>query len=151
MFSRYLDIAKKYSLSTIVRLTADCPLIDYRIINKMYDDFILNKKNLDYFSNTTPEEKRTYPDGMDVEIFTMNALEKASKLNLSQFELEHVTSCFLNSKFKFKTNKIDFKTNLSYLHLSVDYQHNFDLVERIIKELVVDKIDASLDDILKIL
>ena len=51
----------------------------------------------------------------------------------------------------FKTNKIDFKTNLSYLHLSVDYQHNFDLIERIINELLIDKIDASLDDILEVL
>ena len=48
-------------------------------------------------------------------------------------------------------NKRSFKTNLSYLHLSVDYQHNFDLIERIINELLIDKIDASLDDILKVL
>ena len=151
VFSRYLDIARKYSLETIIRLTADCPLIDYRIINKMYDNFKSNNLNLDYFSNTTPEEERTYPDGMDVEIFTLKALEKANKLNLTKSELEHVTPCFLNSKYDFKTNKIDFKTNLSYLHLSVDYQHNFDLIERIIKELLIDKIDASLDDILKVL
>ncbi len=151
VFSRYLDIARKYSLETIIRLTADCPLIDYRIINKMYDNFKSNNLNLDYFSNTTPEEERTYPDGMDVEIFTLKALEKANKLNLTKSELEHVTPCFLNSKYDFKSNKIDFKTNLSYLHLSVDYQHNFDLIERIINELLIDKIDASLDDILKVL
>lgn len=151
VFSRYLDIARKYSLETIIRLTADCPLIDYRIINKMYDNFKSNNLNLDYFSNTTPEEERTYPDGMDVEIFTLKALEKANKLNLTKSELEHVTPCFLNSKYDFKTNKIDFKTNLSYLHLSVDYQHNFDLIERIINELLIDKIDASLDDILEVL
>ena len=151
VFSRYLDIARKYNLSTIIRLTADCPLIDYRIINEMYDNFKSNNLDLDYFSNTTPEEERTYPDGMDVEIFTLKALEKANKLNLTKSELEHVTPCFLNSKYDFKTNKIDFKTNLSYLHLSVDYQHNFDLIERIINELLIDKIDASLDDILKVL
>ena len=151
VFSRYLAIARKYSLETIIRLTADCPLIDYRIINKMYDNFKSNNLNLDYFSNTTPEEERTYPDGMDVEIFTLKALEKANKLNLTKSELEHVTPCFLNSKYDFKTNKIDFKTNLSYLHLSVDYQHNFDLIERIINELLIDKIDASLDDILEVL
>ena len=57
VFSRYLDIARKYSLETIIRLTADCPLIDYRIINKMYDNFKSNNLNLDYFSNTTPEEE----------------------------------------------------------------------------------------------
>lgn len=151
VFSRYLDIARKYNLSTIIRLTADCPLIDYRIIDEMYNNFKSNNSNLHYFSNTTPEEERTYPDGMDVEIFTLKALEKANKLNLTKSELEHVTLCFLNSKYDFKTNKIDFKTNLSYLHLSVDYQHNFDLIERIINELLIDKIDASLDDILKVL
>ena len=151
VFSRYLDVARKYSLSTIIRLTADCPLIDYRIINEMYNNFKTNNKHLDYFSNTTPSAESTYPDGMDVEIFTLKALEKANKLNLTKSELEHVTPCFLNSKYDFKTNKIDFKTNLSYLHLSVDYQHNFDLIERIINELLIDKIDASLDDILEVL
>ena len=45
----------------------------------------------------------------------------------------------------------DFKTNLSYLHLSVDYQHNFDLIEKVINKLIIDKIDASLEDILKVL
>ena len=110
--------------------------------------FTQTKDKIDYFSNTTPESSRTYPDGMDVEIFTKQALEKANNLNLNAFELEHVTPCFLNSKYNFISNKIDLKRNLSYLHLSVDYQHNFDLVEKIVKELLVYKIDASLEDII---
>jgi len=151
VFSRYFEVANKYNLSTIIRLTADCPLIDFRIINMMYEKFISFNPKIDYFSNTTPVEKRTYPDGMDVEIFSFEALRKANMLNLTDTELEHVTHCFLNSRHNFKINKIDFKTNLSYLHLSVDYQHNFDLVEKIIKKLIVYKLDASLEEILNIL
>jgi len=151
VFSRYFEVAEMYNLSTIIRLTADCPLIDYRIINRMYDIFLSFNQKFDYFSNTTPEETRTYPDGMDIEIFSKEALNKANKLDLTDAEFEHVTHCFLNSKHNFKINKIDFETNLSYLHLSVDYQHNFELVEKIIKKLIVYKLDASLEEILNIL
>ena len=86
---------------------------------------------------------------MDEEIFTISALKKANKLNLNKFDLEHVTPCFLNPKYGFVSNRIDFKRNLRYLHLSVDYQHNFDLIKKIINELLVKNIDASLEDILE--
>jgi len=151
VFSRYYEISKINNLDIIIRVTADCPLIDSRIIDKMHSIFIKNTNKLDYLSNTTPEDQRTYPDGMDVEIISIEALKKANNLNLSSFDLEHVTTCFLNHDYQFNSKKIDFKSNLSYLHLSVDYQHDFDLISNIIKKLIINNINASLEDILKVM
>ena len=74
VLSRYYYAAKKFSSKIIIRVTADCPLIDYQLLDKMIKAF--NKDNLNYLSNTiTP----TFPDGYDIEIFDFSTLEKTFK------------------------------------------------------------------------
>ncbi len=92
VLNRYYECAKKFSAEHILRVTGDCPLIDSKIIDKAIK--IYNQKNYDYVSNV---ENRTYPDGMDVEIFSFKILEKANNLNLSISDREHVTKYFLRS------------------------------------------------------
>ena len=68
---RIIDRAIKNSIITIIRITADCPFVD----PKMLDNFILNfqKQKCDYLSNIIPP---SYPDGMDIEIFNFKTLEE---------------------------------------------------------------------------
>ena len=94
--SRYYNAAKKFNIKTIVRLTADCPLIDAKIIDKMLVHY--KKIKVDYLANTNPPENSTFPDGTDVEIFEFN---KFSKINLHERRkqyLEHVTYNFWKEK-----------------------------------------------------
>ena len=97
VLNRYYSAAKKYKSDIIVRITGDCPFVDHSII----DDYvkILKKNNLDYVSNSFPH---TYPDGLDVEVFTFEAIKianlKAKKLN----QKEHVTRYFKENPKKFK-------------------------------------------------
>ena len=72
VLKRYYDCAKKYKAETIIRLTSDCPLLEYNLIDQLLVEF--KKDNYDYLSNVHPA---TFPDGYDVEIFSFEALKKA--------------------------------------------------------------------------
>ena len=84
----------------IVRITGDCPLIDFLVVDKVIKLFINN--NVDYASNINPP---TYPDGLDVEAFSMRALDIANKKAKTRFDKEHVTP-FIRSSNKFEKNKL---------------------------------------------
>ena len=75
VLSRYVEASKLTNAKTLVRITADCPLIDPLIIHKVISIFKL--KNLDYASNINPP---SFPDGLDVEVFSKEILFKADSL-----------------------------------------------------------------------
>ena len=105
VLSRYYECAKIYNIQTIVRLTADCPLIDPVIIDKVIDLFIEN--DVDYSSNTVPPDTSFWPDGSDVEVFSFEAIEKAYKKAKKQEDREHVTFFFWKNKSNgFKVNQL---------------------------------------------
>ena len=75
VLSRFYKAATKNKSKIIVRITADCPFIDPKIVDEFIYKFKKNK--VDYLSNNNPW---TYPDGMDVEVFSYDLLKKANKL-----------------------------------------------------------------------
>jgi len=99
VLNRFINCAKKNNLNKIIRLTSDCPLIDPKLIIKLFK-IQLNKK-FDYSGNCFPYNKRTFPIGSDIEFINLDFLKKISKENLNNYEKEHITP-FLNRK-KFKT------------------------------------------------
>ena len=76
VLKRFYLASKKFCPDIIIRITADCPLVDYRLIDKMVKIFSKSKK-IDYLSNTI---NRTFPDGLDIEIFTNKALMNTYKM-----------------------------------------------------------------------
>lgn len=103
---RFIDCAKKNSIKTIVRITADCPIIDSKIMDECIK-FHFKKKN-DYTSNTL---KPTFPDGLDVEVIELDKLIKSQLLSKSKNNKEHVT-LFLRKSKLFK--KYNYKNNINY-------------------------------------
>ncbi|MGC8768195.1 cytidylyltransferase domain-containing protein [Calditerrivibrio sp.] len=85
VLSRYYNAAKESSIDLIVRITSDCPCIDWQIIDKVIELHL--KDNADYTSNTI---KPTFPHGLDVEVISFSALEKAHLQAKDSFEREHV-------------------------------------------------------------
>jgi glutamate-1-semialdehyde 2,1-aminomutase len=123
VLDRFYKTAKKYKADWIVRITADCPLVDYKIV-----DIIISKaisKKIDYV--TTP---LTYPDGFDVECFSFNSLFISWKNSKMKYEIEHVTPYMRFSK---KINKltINNKENYSKLKLSVNEPGDLGLIKKI--------------------
>lgn len=89
VLSRYVDATKGRNVDTVMRLTADCPALDPTVAGKTLELFLANRPKIDYASNDTLTSG--YPDGWDVEVFSINALEQANAL-AKPSEREHVTT-----------------------------------------------------------
>jgi spore coat polysaccharide biosynthesis protein SpsF len=151
VLDRYYRCAKIHDLSTIVRLTADCPLVDPVVIDAAINTFQKNK--LDYCSNTVPPESSQWPDGSDVEVFSFNALEKAFFEATTKEDREHVTFYFWrNNSKKFKTHQISNNKDWSKYRFTIDYPEDYEAVKLIVKEFYKDnKIDFTTEDIVNLL
>jgi len=130
VLDRFYKCAKKFRLDVIVRITADCPLIDPNIVDSVIK--IFNSGKYDYVHNIFP---RTFPDGLDTEVFTFNALENAWKNAILPSEKEHVTPYFRNHKEKFRIKNIINKKNLSSHRWTLDYKEDLDLIKKIIQKI----------------
>lgn len=129
VLSRYYYCAKKFNSKNIIRITSDCPLVDFRLINSMLNTFL--KLKVDYYANTYPLPT-TYPDGMDIEIFSFLTLKKTYMQAKLPSEKEHVTPYIYNSK-KFKIKRRDLKKNFSNFRFCIDYKSDFNFFVSLIK------------------
>jgi len=130
VLDRYFNCAKKFSFSTIVRITSDNPLIDPTIVDDMIKKFILN--SYDYLTNA---HVRTFPYGTEVEIFSFKALEKAWKNSIKPSEREHVTPFFYDNPQLFKNHNEENSKNISNLRWTVDKETDFLLVKLIVSKI----------------
>jgi len=143
VLERYYNCAKKFSFDPIIRITADNPLIDPKIVDLAIKTFQSN--SVDYVTNCIP---RTFPYGTEVEVFSFNALETTWKNARKSSEREHVTPYIYNNPEKFKILNFSSSINLSNFRWTVDRQNDFQLIENIILE--VNKKPILMEDILKL-
>ena len=101
VLQRYYLAALQECADVIVRVTADCPLIDSELVDRVIKKF--NDEGLDYCSNREPP---TYPDGLDIEVIRFNALKQAHTEAIKQYDREHVTPFIIGSR-NFKKKNID--------------------------------------------
>ncbi len=125
VLDRYFQVAKLHKTDVVVRITGDCPLVDPELVDEVIRRFKATK--VDYFSNTSPP---TYPDGLDIEVFTFQALEQAAKESNKPFDREHVTP-YLRKPGQFKTATMQHNRDLSALRWTVDEPEDFAIIEKI--------------------
>lgn len=125
VLERYFKAASLARADVILRITGDCPLIDPVIIDVMIQEF--GKAEVDYLSNVAPP---TYPDGLDVEIFTFDALRRAYSEACNPVDLEHVTPYLRNSGL-FKIKNYSNNHDLSRLRWTVDYDSDFEVIKNV--------------------
>ena len=142
VLDRYFQCAKKYSFSTIVRITADCPLIDPQIVDKVIEQFFSG--NYDFATNTLT---RTFPIGTDVEVFSFSALKRTCESAQLPSEREHVTP-YLRNERNFKIINVQNDKNISSLRLTVDRIEDFELIKQILKNISINPI--HLGDVLEL-
>jgi len=100
VLERFIGAARAFEADVVVRLTGDCPLLDPSVIDAAIERFLAG--GFDYVSNTLA---RGFPDGLDVEVFSRDALELAGREATKPFEREHVTP-FLRSDARFRRGAI---------------------------------------------
>jgi len=130
-----------------LRITSDCPLIDPYIIDKTISYYLEN--NYDLVTNAGLDlSQRTYPRGLDVEVFSFDILKAAYEKAKESHQREHVTPyVYENSKniFYYK-NDIDYSKH----RWTLDTEEDFELIKKIYLELYKGKHDFYFEDILKL-
>jgi len=135
VLSRYYLAAKQYNISTVIRVTSDCPLIDGKLIASALTCF----NNCDYLSNTIT---RTYPKGLDFEIFSFWVLEDAFKNAKSSFEKEHVTPYICNNvNNTFRLKSYLNTSNESHFRITLDTTDDFILIKELIEKFKCDNLN----------
>ncbi|WP_058307195.1 cytidylyltransferase domain-containing protein [Gracilibacillus massiliensis] len=147
VLTRYVEAARKSGADVIVRLTADCPLMDPILIDQLVECF-LSEQDVDYLSNVIT---RTYPRGLDIEVFSNSALMKVNQLATTASHREHVTSYFLAHSEKFLLRNVSNQHDISCHRWTVDTIEDFQLIEHILTELYPNNRYFSVDDVLEIL
>ncbi len=132
VLDRFVQAAKSVNADVVVRITGDCPLIDPALVDELVRQFKV--ANVDYVSNTSPP---TFPDGLDIEVFTLAALEKAANETSKPYDHEHVTP-YLREFGRFTQAGIQNKEDLSHLRWTVDEPADFEVVSKIFEYFAPD-------------
>lgn len=125
VLDRYYRAALPFKPDTVVRITGDCPLIDPEVVDNVVAAF--KKADVDYVSNISPP---SYPDGLDTEVFTFAALERASREANQLREREHVTPYIRESEHFQKAN-LGHNEDCSDERWTVDEPEDFEVVKNV--------------------
>lgn len=148
VLSRYYEAATQLGADVIVRVTSDCPLIDPSIVDRVIKLYKDNRDNYDYVSNTLT---RSYPRGMDTEVFSYKVLEEAFINAKEKPEREHVTPYICWQPERYRLGNVSHHEDQSRHRWTVDQIEDFLLIENIIKALYPDKPHFNMTDVLDIL
>ncbi len=127
LLDRFCRTAKPYQPEAVVRVTANCPLLDPEVVDDVVDTWQLERD--DYVSNTL---HFTYPNGLEVEVIAYPVLETARREASTPSEREHVTS-FITQSGKFSTRNVSSNIDLGgkYYRWTVEQEEDLELVRRI--------------------
>jgi spore coat polysaccharide biosynthesis protein SpsF len=145
VLDRVLRAARSRGADLIVEITGDCPVIDPATISRVIEAFRSNQ--VDYCSNVL---ERTYPRGMDVQVFPVAVLEAVARLTSDPTDHEHVSLYIYNHPERFRLLNVasGLPVAAATLRLTVDTPKDFDLIRQIYEELYPVKPDFGLSDIL---
>jgi len=129
---RIYGAARHFKVSVIVRVTPDCPLLDPQVSGLAVRRFLEAGSSLDYVCNTEP---RTFPDGLDTEVFSLETLERLWREARLPSEREHVTLYLWKYPEKFRVGHVTYHRDLSRLRWTVDEPSDLEFVRAIYARL----------------
>lgn len=151
VLDRYYQAAKQFQADVIVRVTSDCPLFDPELLGEMILSFRSRNSagnRLDYLSNTL---RRTFPLGLDTEVFQWNALEYAHFHSGNQYEREHVTPYIYEHQEMFSLYSYEGSEDLSCHRWTLDTEDDLKLIRKVYSELYREKEIFSTKSIISLL
>jgi Spore coat polysaccharide biosynthesis protein F, CMP-KDO synthetase homolog len=147
VLSRYHQAAKGSHADVIVRITSDCPLIDSDVTESIIGFYLENIVKYDYVSNTID---RTFPRGLDTEVFSYEALNQAYEESTHQRDREHVTPYIWDNKEIFSVAQYLNDIDYSNLRWTLDTKEDFELIQKIYEHFY-ERDYFSMHDILELL
>lgn len=151
LLDRHYHAAKSVNANIVIKIPSDCPLIDPNVINKVVKYYLNNQEKFDFVSNLHPA---TYPDGNDVEIMSISALETALNFAQKDYEREHTTPFFWENPERFRIGNIEWETGFNYSmshRWTIDYEEDYLFIKRVYDELYNPNYPFTLYDILNLL
>jgi len=146
VLARYYQASQCYPSQHIARVTGDCPLIDPAIVDQVIQLHLFS--GADYTSNCLHQ---SFPDGLDIEVFTQTTLAQAHKHANKPEEREHVTPYIFNHPKQFTQQELYCQQDLSFHRWTVDQPEDFTLVDKIYQHLYPTNPDFALAEILKLI
>lgn len=126
VLGRFFAVATKYKATTIMRITADCPLLDPGVSSLVLQLYHEQTGSIEYVSNVDPP---TFPDGLDTEVLSMGLLEWLHGAVQDPHLREHVTLYIRQSKVPFGKLNVTHAPNLSQLRWTVDTQEDLQTMQ----------------------
>lgn len=147
VLDRVLRAAHAFNADLIVEITGDCPLIDFQVIDTLLEVYHAN--NYDYVANVL---KRTYPRGLDTQVFATSVLEEVARLTDDPVDHEHVSLYIYEHPERFKLHNVESGLLQEYwdLRLTVDTPDDFELIRRIYEELYPSNPAFTVEDIVEL-
>jgi spore coat polysaccharide biosynthesis protein SpsF len=147
VLDRYYQAAQQYQAQVVVRITADCPLIDPQLIDEIVIKFLkepddptkdnaehlsIREPAYDFAANRLPPPwGRTYPIGLDTEVCSMHALEIAWREAREKHQREHVMPFFYEHPERFRILHLDYHTDYGNLRWTVDTPEDLEMIQRV--------------------
>ena len=133
VLERVIGAARSVNASVIVQITGDCPIIDPEIVEQCIQMFKVNE--VDYISNVI---FRSYPDGMDTQVYRLTTLEKSAMMTTDALDREHVSLHIRNNPEIFSHMHLVAPTEIFWpeLRLTLDESKDFELIKKIINYFV---------------
>lgn len=147
VLDRYYRAALCFGGDPIVRVCGDCPLIDPHVIDEVVSYYKQSQPHCDYASNTL---ERSYPRGMDVEVFSFQSLEKAARLATLPAEREHVTPYIYRHPEQFRLKSHAMEGDFSHYRWTVDTDADMQLIVKLFEAAYQQNHDFTLRELLKI-
>lgn len=151
LLDRHYMAGIRYSADAVVKVPSDCPLIDPEVIDCVIDEYVTSDAQFDYISNLHPA---SHPDGNDVEVMSMTALETAWNEAARPFEREHTTPFIWDNPDRFRIGNVLWGRGLDYsmTHRWVlDYMEDYVFIRAVYKELYYGNPLFGMEDILDLL
>ncbi len=148
VLERFYQAAKEYRADTVLRICSDCPLIDPDIVDAIIRHYQARQPQIQYVSNSL---QRTFPIGMDAEVFSLGALERTYREATEPGEKEHVTPYIYCHPERFAQAQYVSQKAYPPYRLTLDTPEDFELIRRIFEHLYPQNPAFGLQDIIDLL
>ncbi|MDF3820176.1 aminotransferase class III-fold pyridoxal phosphate-dependent enzyme [Leptospira sp. 96542] len=125
VLNRFYSAANHFNADVVVRITGDCPLVDAQLVDSVIDIYL--KSGVHYASNINPP---TFPDGLDIEVFSFESLKEANSKATEEFDREHVTP-FIRREEQFVRENMVNKDDYSSLRWTVDEPEDLEVIRNV--------------------